>query len=287
MNLCDPGAIGRWLMLIAIGVVVGAVGGPPCETWSQVRNMAGGPPVVRTAAAPWGVAGLRPKHLQQLRVATLLLQAFLLVFAALLRSGGVAMLEHPVEPEEAGRCSIWRLPVVRAICTHPDVRRIRVRQGPLGQPSAKPTHLMALRLPTLAQRLQDEADPQWRPAMVAVGQDERGEWRTAALKEYPPRMCRGIAWAVRDALRSAEEAGPAGREEVAAAAGLHDLVVPLVEGSVGADFAEGAEEALPPGPVRWEALAEAGRVEAVSLRTVTVGAPMRRRKRRGSADRPE
>ena len=122
---------------------------------------------------------------------------------------------------------------------------------------------------------------------VASTRDKRGEWRTVALKEYPPRMCRGIAWAVHDALRGAEEAGPAGREEVAAAAGLHDLVVPLVEGSIGADFAEGAAAALPPGPVRWEALAEAGRVEAVSLRTVTVGAPMRRRKRRGSADRPE
>ena len=33
-NLCDPDAIGRWLALIAIGVVLGAVGGPHCETWS-------------------------------------------------------------------------------------------------------------------------------------------------------------------------------------------------------------------------------------------------------------
>ena len=81
--------------------------------------------------------------------------------------------------------------------------------------------------------------------------------------------------------------GPAGQEEEAAAAGLHDLVVPLAEGSIGADFAGEAAAALPPGPIDWGAIAEASGIEAVSLRAVTVGAPLRRRKRRGSADRPE
>ena len=81
--------------------------------------------------------------------------------------------------------------------------------------------------------------------------------------------------------------GPAGQEEEAAAAGLHDIVVPLAESSNGTGFAGEAAAALPPGPIDWEAIAKASGIEAVSLRTVTVGAPLRRRKRRGSAGRPE
>ena len=50
-NLCDPAAIAQWLGHIAAGLAVGAVAGPPCETWSQARGTAEGPPVLRTAEA--------------------------------------------------------------------------------------------------------------------------------------------------------------------------------------------------------------------------------------------
>ena len=285
-NLCDPDAIAQWIGHIASGLAVGAVGGPPCETWSQVRGIQGGPPVLRTAAAPWGVHGLRPKLLKQVRVATLLLQSFLLVFAALVRSGGMALLEHPAEPDNPGKCSIWRLPATRALQSHPAVQRLFVRQGPLGQPSAKPTHLLCLRLASLQRHLDAEADPAWRPSFVAVGRDATGAWRTAALKEYPPRMCRAIARAFRDSLELATAEGVGGEEAQGAAEELMRLVMPLEVGTVGPDFAAGAAEALPPGPVQWDRLAVAAGTEPVHLRAATTEEPLRRRKRRGNADRP-
>ena len=286
-NLCDPMAIAKWLRHIAAGVVVGAVGGPPCETWSQVRGTtAGGPPVLRSAADPWGLAGLLPRHLKQVRVATLLLQAFLLVFAVLARSGGVAMLEHPAEPRDPAKCSIWRLAVTRALQRHPAVRRIFVRQGPLGQPAVKPTHLLCLRLPSLQRRLAAEADPAWKPQFVAVGKDATGAWLTTALKEYPPRMCRAIAGAFADSLSEAivlDGAGYGYEQEIAE---LQQLVMPLEAGDVGPDFAAEAAAGLPEGPVQWDAIAEAAGVAAVRLRDAVLPAPLRRWKPRGSADRP-
>jgi hypothetical protein len=229
---------------------------------------------------------LLPRHLKQVRVATLLLQAFLLVFAALARSGGVAMLEHPAEPRDLAKCSIWRLAVTRALQRHPAVQRVFVRQGPLGQPAAKPTHLLCLRLPSLQRRLAAEADPAWRPQFVAVGKDATGAWRTSALKEYPPRMCRAIAGAFADSLREAivlDGAGYGYEQEIAE---LQQLVMPLEAGDVGPDFAAEAAAGLPEGPVQWDAIAEAAGVAAVRLRDAVLPAPLRRWKPRGSADRP-
>ena len=218
-------------------------------------------------------------QLLQVRVATLLLHAFLMVFVALLQSGGVAILEHPAEPDDEDLCSIWRLEVTLALRRHPDVVRLLVNQGPLGQPHVKPTHLLCLRLPSLRQRLADEADPMWRAGAAAVGRNERGEWRTAALKEYPPMMCRAFAYGIRDAIAGAavlhakEEAGSV-RDL------LSELVMPLTEGNIGADFARGAAAQLPPGPVAWDGLAEALGAGEVCARELPHGVLLRGRKRR-------
>ena len=39
-NLADPGNVKWWLQAIRVGVVLAAVSGPPCETWSAIRFVA-------------------------------------------------------------------------------------------------------------------------------------------------------------------------------------------------------------------------------------------------------
>ena len=281
-NLCDPTAIQAWLRRIRDGYVVGAVGGPPCETWSRVRGCGAGPPKLRSAVRPWGLAARTPAQLLQLRVATLLLHAFLLVFVALLRAGGAAVLEHPAEPPEEDFCSIWRLAVTRALRRHPDVSRVYVEQGPLGQVSTKPTHLLTLRVPTLTQHLDALADPSWRPQPRGLGKNSEGEWKTAVLKEYPPQMCRAFALALRDAVASATTWPAVGPVDDVCAT-LSALVMPLGDGEMGADFAKAATAALPEHPVAWESLAE----ETVCARELPHGLQLRARKRRLAGRRLE
>ena len=218
-----------------------------------------------------GAHGLRPELLLQVRVATLLVQACLLVFTALVRSGGMAILDHSAEPESHDRCSIWRLPATRALQGHPAVQRVLVRQGLLGQPAAEPTHLLCLRLPSLRQRLDAEVDPSGRPSISAVGEDATEAWRTGAIREYPPRMCRAIAGAFRDSLAVAAVERVGDESARVAADELARLAMPLEAGAVGPDFVAAATEALPPGPVQWDRLAAATGTEPVHLRAATTG----------------
>eukprot|EP00974_Lingulodinium_polyedra_P067329 6519031-Lingulodinium_polyedra.AAC.1 len=61
-----------------------------------------------------------------------------------------------------------------------------------------------------------------------MGKDETGAWRTACLKEYPPRVCRAIAGVFRDGMLHADAARAGGDEaRRAVAAGL---VMPLRTG---------------------------------------------------------
>ena len=261
-NLADPVALGRWIELAQAGLVVGMLGGPPCETWSQARGQGEGPPALRTAELPWGRQGLSPKQLEQVRVSTILLHGFLVIFATLVGSGGFAILEHPAMPREGQQCSIWRLPEVRTLMSHPDVELVTFRQGPLGQVAVKPTTLLALRVPSIRTHLAHQADLDWRPPeMAAIGKDATGRWRTTRLKEYPPGMCVALAAAIADAVQEADDSRTATAEERARLDALLDLDVPFheaVEGAeTGADFAREAAVALPRSPIPWSHLAAA------------------------------
>ena len=241
-----------------------------------------GPAPLEIGCAPLGLAARTPAQLLQLRVATLLLHAFLLVFVALLRAGGVAILEHPAEPPEEDYCSIWRLAIIRALRRHPDVSRVYVEQGPLGQVSVKPTHLLALRVPALPLHLDTLADPSWCRRSRGLGKDCDGEWKTAVLKEYPPQMCRALALALRDAIASATT-WPASSQTVDVCAALSALVMPLEDGAMGADFTKAATTALPEHPVAWDSLAE----DSMCARELPHGLQLRVRKRRLAGRRQE
>ena len=255
-NLANLDTLRFWAEHALSRRVVGMIGGPPCETWSKVRGTGDGgrpgPPKLRNEAEPWGVHALSERQYDQLRVATLLLHGFLLLFCALAARGGFALIEHPAEPSEPGLCSIWRLPIMRRILRHPRAWKHRFNQGPLGQVSLKPTELLLLRLGTLAGHLRELADPAYVASPPRVGRLEDGTWATARLKEYPTRMCLGIARAIRDEVDSRNVVAPALPEDSAA---VRDLLY-LVQradggGEMHQDFDERAAAALPRGAVCW------------------------------------
>ena len=127
-------------------------------------------------------------------------------------------------------------------------------QGPLGQTTPKPTHLLVIGLPTLGARLRERADPNWQRPVGGphIGRDGGAQWKTAALKEYPPRMCEGIVAAVVEAVARgvpARAASDAGHAALAEFRGLAQSL--LDEGAVHADFDGTAAERLPAAPVAW------------------------------------
>ena len=92
--------------------------------------------------------------------------------------------------------SIWRLFIVRLLLLLPNVRLVHLSQGLYGAPSAKPTTLLVLGMPNLEQTLNAHRVAADLPVGASVGKDQKGQFRSAPLKEYPPSMCKAIASAL-------------------------------------------------------------------------------------------
>ena len=183
----------RMLLFLVDMILQGRVhflqAGPPCETWSIARErlLNGIQTIIRTAAQPWGKDGLRPRALDQIFVANELLMTSLVLFVALLTSGGGAILEHPARPDSDKSCSIWKLDIIKRVLLAPAVELEHIFQGPLGQKTPKPTHLLCLRQPhrqlcirkMVKRGHSTVACPQLLPD---------GSFGTSPLKAYPARM---------------------------------------------------------------------------------------------------
>ena len=195
-NLMQADAQAYWLKAINDGFVIALLGGPPCETWSMARGRAiegrRGPRVLRTTDWPWGrPLGLRELH--QLIFGTSLLLYMLEAFVLVTLGGGVALLEHPAEPDDPNLVTIWKLVLVVMIETLPGVARYRVRQGCMGSESAKPTDLLCANLHSVAKHLREHQLWQQPPQTTSIGLDSRGSFKTSRLKEYPPALNKAIA----------------------------------------------------------------------------------------------
>ena len=87
-NLVSSEAHAFWRGRILAGQIVGAGGGPPCETFSAARFTPGGPRALRSDEFPHGVPGLRQGEYQQLLVGTRLLHFILDMLLLLASLGG-------------------------------------------------------------------------------------------------------------------------------------------------------------------------------------------------------
>ena len=107
---------------------------------------------------------------------------------------GYALLEHPGEPhQDPQAASIWRLPIVKALKALPNVQIVRFAQGLMGSSSSKPTNLLALNLSELMLSLHAHRVRTEIPKATSIGKDQQGRWKTTALKEYTPSLCKCLA----------------------------------------------------------------------------------------------
>ena len=192
-----------WLDAVRQRQVVGAMAGPPCETWSQARgkDVAGalsmhgrrGPRVLRERDCLWGRAALALREVRQLDVGNLLLLFTLELLITLALEGGIGGLEHPGPPTDLTKASIWRLPLMVFLCEWPEFDFLEVSQGLFGAPSRKPTGLLLLNLSRMVPELRKWQLTTTMPSGVSIGKTATGEWATGILKEYPPAFCAGLA----------------------------------------------------------------------------------------------
>eukprot|EP00438_Fugacium_kawagutii_P005073 Skav200544 [mRNA] locus=scaffold676:310903:315876:+ [translate_table: standard] len=190
-----------WLRSIEEMWVLAVVSGPPCETWSRARaveleDRRRGPRPVRSAKQPWGLQCLTLRELRQVSLGNLLLSFSLEAATAILAANGIAVVEHPAEPDDPALPSIWRLPVVQLLRAHSSVQLVRFYQGHFGAVSPKPTMLLTINIPDMAEQLWDHRLRASLPAFSSIGKAANGSFLTSPLKEYPPGLCKALAGAI-------------------------------------------------------------------------------------------
>ena len=106
----------------------------------------------------------------------------------------------------------------------------------MGSASPKPTGLLVVNLPELLSVLHTHRVRVDLPNAVSIGKDRAGRWRTTALKEYAPALCRSFATAFCTAfsatLVSTEVPAPTTEEH----AQYQSMVVTTYGEVIGADF---------------------------------------------------
>eukprot|EP00435_Cladocopium_sp_Y103_P029537 s1029_g7.t1 len=195
--------------------VVGALAGPPCETWSQARGKdppappsgvphRHAPRILRDLDDLWGRVSLALREIAQLDIGNLLLLFIVELLVHLALEGGIGVLEHPAPPQDESLASIWRLPLLQLLMSWPEFYFIEVSQGLWGAPSRKPTGLLLLNGRAVVRELRRWQLAESNPTGTAIGIDGAGHWRTSYLKEYPPAFCAGLASGLLQSLHEHE-----------------------------------------------------------------------------------
>ena len=125
----------------------------------------------------------------------------------LLLNGGCSLIEHPSCPEDSTLVSIWRLPIIYFLLGLPEVQLLEVMQGFHGAASAKPTALLALRLPELGVHLASNRIRKILPTAQSIGLSSDGSFKTSSLKEYPPALCRALGGCLANTISGFEVGG--------------------------------------------------------------------------------
>lgn len=123
-------------------------------------------------------------------------------------------MEHPRgDPSNPKHWAIWQSSFVEWMLLEAQIQLVSFLQGPLGQAFAKPTVILAGRVPWLASMLYEQYDKGWKPTEVLGGLEHQGQkrtWKTSKAKAYPERLSKAIAMAH---LRHLELSTFEGRED--------------------------------------------------------------------------
>ena len=187
-----------WLRGALSGLVQGGLCGPPCETWSQARfadieDGAGRQPrPLRSLDWLWGLPSLALREMNQVAIGNELLLFSIDLMICLARTDGFGVLEHPGEPADETKPSIWRLPIMQLLRQLPGFDYIDFAQGLLGAKTPKPTRFLTLNMSSLPNFLHSHRLCPDLPRSAAIGKNEAGQWATSSLKEYPPALNRAL-----------------------------------------------------------------------------------------------
>ena len=198
------------------GAVAGLLVAPPCETWTEARNMqdtpGSNPRPLRTADDPFGMMQLTKFELEQVLISSqLLFSAVRLLFGAMVYSAP-GIMEHPGEPSRPDRATIWKLPWVLQMQHSGALRKHLIWQARFGSKSAKPTHLAVCHITGFSTLLHSHAvQVDWRSLETLQGRRADGSWMTSMAKEYPPRLNQALAHVLTTAFKCRVQAqeGPA------------------------------------------------------------------------------
>lgn len=197
-DACRPETRDFWLRGALAGYVQGGLCGPPCETWSQARfvetenEQTRQPRPLRSVEWLWGLPSLSLREQGQVAVGNELLIFSIDLMICLARSAGHGVLEHPGEPIDEEKPSIWRLPIIRLLQQLPGFAFVDFAQGLLGAKSPKPTRFLTLNMESLPSILHRHRLCPDLPRAAAIGKTVDGQWATTSLKEYPPALNKAL-----------------------------------------------------------------------------------------------
>ena len=194
-DLTSHSAFQFWLSKAKDGYLIGAGGGPPCETVSAARFLSGGPGPVRNQQWFWGKPGNKRRCNRQVDVGNRLLQFMIAFLVEIIPLGLCGFLEHPSYPTWIGDLqppSIWALKVVRALSHIACVGISTVDQCVFGAGALKPTTFLLIRLPgvqhaMLGKGFRGRCKHGPRAHRSLRGKDSDG-FRTAQAKIYPAAL---------------------------------------------------------------------------------------------------
>ena len=208
-DLTNPESQAKWLNLAYCGIMVAALLGPPCNTWSVSRWRAltaddQGPRPVRFLHCYYGAASLRLREIRQVVFGNSLLFFAFDIVMALGLTKRVAILEHPDEATWLDIPSIWTTNAFKVISKLPGVRILQIRQGIFGAPSPKPTRLCVTGGISCENHFDRHGTFDMPPPMRM--QKEGRHFSTAKLKEYPSALAAAMAdcvgeWLLRELPR--------------------------------------------------------------------------------------
>ena len=185
-----------WLARATSGQLIGAGGGPPCETFSAARHADDGPQPIRSYEYPFGLPNLTVRQARQVYVGTRLMEFLIQMLLTLATTGGCGFLEHPQFPTwlaSQGPCSVWSWTVLRWISRLQCMALVSFDQCTLGADAVKPTTLLLLRLPWVRETLLSKGlggrCPHGKGAHRGlIGRMSPTAFHTSRAKIYPPGL---------------------------------------------------------------------------------------------------
>ena len=203
-SLATDSATTWWLQRVRSGQLLGAGGGPPCESYTAARFQGEGPRPLRTGTHPCGLPALNRHEWAQVRIGSRLVYFIFEIILELAAAGGCGFIEHPQWPLWAIKhdpASIWSSKQARWIKTLACCSVVSFDQCIVGAPAKKPTTLLLLRLDSLRHELLCTGHAGRCPHRAGAheklqGRTDQGVFRTAVGKVYPPGLNKAIGRAV-------------------------------------------------------------------------------------------